>query len=142
MSGEGLCNWEQLENHSGPHISVLLVLEEVAVGLGFLEVRELPGPSNLFLRVCKTDTGSIQILSRSGSQMSSLHWRNTLLLLESEQPSPSKLRLLVYKKDTGSIRILSTLDWLEGSQHQKSRIQQVGFDLLRNCSGLHTFHCQ
>ena len=98
MSGEGLCNWEQLENHSGPHISVLLVLEEVAVGLGFLEVRELPGPSNLFLRVCKMDTGSI--------------------------------------------RILSTLDWLEGSQHQKSRIQQVGFDLLRNCSGLHTFHCQ
>ena len=64
MSGEGLCNWEQLENHSGPHISVLLVLEEVAVGLGFLEVRELPGPSNLFLRVCKTDTGRSSTLSK------------------------------------------------------------------------------
>ena len=110
--------------------------------LGILPVQQLPGPSNLFLRVCKTDTGSIQILSRLGSQMSSLHGRNTLLLLESEHPSPSKLLLLVDKKDTGSIRILNTLDWLEGSQHQKSRIQQVGFDLLRNCSGLHTFHCQ
>ena len=61
---------------------------------------------------------------------------------ESEQPGPSNLLLLVDKKDIGSIQILSTLDWLEGSQHQKSRIQQVGFDLLRNRSGLHTFHCQ
>ena len=119
---------------------VLLVQEEVVV-LGILPVQQLPGPSNLFLRVCKTDTGSIRILSRSGSQMSSPHWRNTLLLLELEQPGPSKLLLLVYKKDIGSIRILSTLDWLEGNQHQKSRFQQVGFDLLRNCSGLHTFHC-
>ena len=118
-----------------------LVQEEVVV-LGVLPIQQLPGPSNLLLRVCKTDTGSIQTLSRSGSQMSSLHWRNMLLLLESEHPSPSKLLLLVDKKDTGSIRILNTLDWLEGSQHQKSRIQQVGFDLLRNRSGLHTFHCQ
>ena len=41
MSGEGLCNWEQLDNHSGRHISLLLVpkqvLEEVVVGLDFLE---------------------------------------------------------------------------------------------------------
>ena len=135
MSGEGLCNWEQLENHSGPHISLLLVLKQV------LEMVELPGPSNPFLLAGKKDTGSVRILNRSGSQRSSPHWRNTLLLLELEQPGPSKLLLLVYKKDTGSIRILSTLDWLEGSQHRKSRLQQVGFDLLRNRSGLHTFLC-
>ena len=40
VSGEGLCNWEQLDNHSGPHISLLLVpkqiLGEVVVGLGNL----------------------------------------------------------------------------------------------------------
>ena len=57
MSGEGLCNWEQLENHSGPHISLLLVLKQVldgvVVGLGFLEEWELPGPSNPLLQACK-----------------------------------------------------------------------------------------
>ena len=33
-----------------------LVQEEV-VGLGILLIQQLPGPSNLLLRVCKTDTG-------------------------------------------------------------------------------------
>ena len=85
MSGEGLCNWEQLENHTGPHISVLLVLKQVVVGLGFMEARELPGPSNPFLLAGKKDTGSVRILNRSGSQRSSRHRRNILLLPESKQ---------------------------------------------------------
>ena len=82
VSGEGFCNWEQLENHTGPHISVLLVLKQVVVGLGFMEVRELPGPSNPFLLAGKKDTGSVRILNRSGSQRSSRHRRNTILLPE------------------------------------------------------------
>ena len=86
MSGEGLCNWEQQENHSGPHISLLLVLqqvlEEVVVGLGFLEEWELPSPSNPLLQACKKDIGNIQILSRLGSQRSSQHRRNTIPLPE------------------------------------------------------------
>ena len=86
MSGEGLCNWEQQENHSGPHISLLLVLqqvlEEVVVGLGFLEEWELPSPSNPLLQACKKDIGNIQILSRLGSQRSSRHRRNTIPLPE------------------------------------------------------------
>ena len=89
VSGEGLCNWEQLENHSGPHISLLLVLqqvlEEVVVGLGFLEEWELPSPSNPLLQACKKDIGNIQILSRLGFQRSSRHRRNILPLSEPEQ---------------------------------------------------------
>ena len=34
------------------------VQEEVVVGLGFLEVWELSGPSNHFLLTCKKHTGS------------------------------------------------------------------------------------
>ena len=79
MSGEGLCNWEQLENHSGPHISLLLVLKQV------LEMVELPGPSNPFLLAGKKDIGSVRILSRLGSQRSSRHRRNMLPLQEPEQ---------------------------------------------------------
>ena len=74
VSGEGLCNWEQLENHSGPHISLLLVLKQV--------LEELPGPSNPFLLAGKKDTGSVRILSRLGSQRSSRHRRNILPLPE------------------------------------------------------------
>ena len=89
MSGEGLCNWEQLENHSGPHISLLLVpkqvLEEVAVGLDFLEEWELPSPSNPLLQACKKDIGRIRIPSRLGFQRSSRHRRNILPLPELEQ---------------------------------------------------------
>ena len=55
------------------------------VGLGFMEVRELPGPSNPFLLAGKKDTGSVRILNRSGSQRSSRHRRNILLLPESKQ---------------------------------------------------------
>ena len=109
--------------------------------LGILPVQQLLGPSNLFLRVCKTDTGSNRILSRSGCRMSSPHWRNTLPLLQSEQPGPSMLLLLFYKKDIGSVPSLSTLDWLEGNQHRKNRFLQVGFDLQKNRSVLRTFHC-
>ena len=89
MSGEGLCNWEQLDNHSGPHISLLLVpkqiLEEVVVGLDFLEEWELPSPSNPSLQACKKDTGRIRIPSRLGFQRSSRHRRNILPLPEPEQ---------------------------------------------------------
>ena len=80
VSGEGLCNWEQLENHSGPHISLLLVLKQVLE-----EMVEFPGPSNPFLLAGKKDTGSVRILNRSGSQRSSRHRRNILPLPESEQ---------------------------------------------------------
>ena len=89
MSGEGLCNWEQLDNHSGPHISLLLVpkqiLEEVVVGLDFLEEWELPSPSNLLLQAGKKDIGRIRIPSRLGFQRSSRHRRNILPLPEPEQ---------------------------------------------------------
>ena len=89
MSGEGLCNWEQLDNHSGPHISLLLVpkqvQEEVVVGLDFLEEWELPSPSNLLLQVGKKDIGRIRIPSRLGFQRSSRHRRNILPLPEPEQ---------------------------------------------------------
>ena len=34
---------------------------------------------------------------------------------------------------------MSTLERLEGNQHRKSRLQQVGFDLLKNCFVLCTF---
>ena len=66
-------------------ISLLLVLKQVVVGLGFMEVRELPGPSNPFLLAGKKDTGSVRILNRSGSQRSSRHQRNTILLPEKDQ---------------------------------------------------------
>ena len=89
MPGEGLCNWEQLDNHSGPHISLLLVpkqiLEEVVVGLGFLEEWELPSPSNLLLQAGKKDIGRIRIPSRLGFQRSSRHRRNILPLPEPEE---------------------------------------------------------
>ena len=89
MSGEGLCNWEQLDNHSGPHISLLLVpkqvLEEVAVGLDFLEEWELPNPSNLLLQAGRKDIGRIRIPSRLGFQRSSRHRRNILPPPELEQ---------------------------------------------------------
>ena len=89
MSGEGLCNWEQLDNHSGPHISLLLVpkqiLEEVVVGLDFLEEWELPSPSNLLLQAGKKDIGRIRIPSRLGFQRSSRHRRNILPLPEPEE---------------------------------------------------------
>ena len=89
VSGEGLCNWEQLDNHSGPHISLLLVpqqvLEEVVVGLDFLEEWELPNPSNLLLQAGKKDIGRIRIPSRLGFQRSSRHRRNILPLPEPEQ---------------------------------------------------------
>ena len=89
MSGEGLCNWEQLENHSGPHISLLLVpkqvLEEAVVGLDFQEEWELPNPSNLLLQAGKKDIGRIRIPSRLGFQRSSRHRRNILPLSEPEQ---------------------------------------------------------
>ena len=89
MSGEGLCNWEQLDNHSGPHISLLLVpkqvLEEVVVGLDFLEEWELPSPSNPLLQACKKDIGRIRIPSRLGFQRSSRHRRNILPPPELEQ---------------------------------------------------------
>ena len=57
------------------------VQEEVVV-LGVLLVQQLPGPSNLLLRVCKTDTGRIRIPSRWGFQRSSRHRRNILPLPE------------------------------------------------------------
>ena len=89
MSGGDLCNWEQLDNHSGPHISLLLVpkqiLEEVVVGLDFLEEWELPNPSNLLLQAGKKDIGRIRIPSRLGFQRSSRHRRNILPLPELEQ---------------------------------------------------------
>ena len=89
MCGEGLCNWEQLDNHSGPHISLLLVpkqiLEEVVVGLDFLEEWELPNPSNLLLQAGKKDIGRIRIPSRLGFQRSSRHRRNILPLSDPEQ---------------------------------------------------------
>ena len=85
MSGGDLCNWEQLDNHSGPHISLLLVLEEVVVGLDFLEEWELPNPSNLLLQAGKKDIGRIRIPSRLGFQRSSRHRRNILPLSEPEQ---------------------------------------------------------
>ena len=77
MSGEGLCNWEQLDNHSGPHISLLLVL--------VLVLLELPSPSNPLLQTYKKDTGRIRIPSRLDFQRSSQHRRNILPLPESEQ---------------------------------------------------------
>ena len=40
-----------------------LVQEQVVV-LGILLIQQLPGPSNLLLRVCKTDTGRSTILSK------------------------------------------------------------------------------
>ena len=64
------------EPHIGSHISVLLVLkqvlEEVVVGLGLLEERELSGPSNHFPLACKKHTGSGPIPSILGSYRSSL----------------------------------------------------------------------
>ena len=77
VSGEGLCNWEQLDNHSGPHISLLLVL--------VLVLLELPSPSNPLLQTYKKDTGRIRIPSRLGFQRSSRHRRNILPLSEPEQ---------------------------------------------------------
>ena len=77
MSGGNLCNWEQLDNHSGPHISLLLVL--------VLFLLELPSPSNPLLQACKKDIGRIRILSRLGFQRSSRHRRNILPLPELEQ---------------------------------------------------------
>ena len=77
MSRQGLCNWEQLDNHSGPHISLLLVL--------VLVLLELPSPSNPLLQACKKDTGRIRIPSRLGFQRSSRHRRNILPLSEPEQ---------------------------------------------------------
>ena len=77
MSGEGLCNWEQLDNHSGPHISLRLVL--------VLFLLELPSPSNPLLQACKKDIGRIRIPSRLGFQRSSRHRRNILPLPEPEQ---------------------------------------------------------
>ena len=89
MSGEGLCNWEQLDNHSGPHISLLLVpkqvLEEVVVGSDFQEEWELPNPSNLLLQAGKKDVDRIRIPSRLGFQRSSRHRRNILPLPAPEQ---------------------------------------------------------
>ena len=40
-----------------------LVQEEVVV-LGILLLQQLPGPSNLLLRLCKTDTGRSSLLSK------------------------------------------------------------------------------
>ena len=77
MSRQGLCNWEQLDNHSGPHISLLLVL--------VLVLLELPSPSNPLLQVGKKDIGRIRIPSRLGFQRSSRHRRNILPLSEPEQ---------------------------------------------------------
>ena len=85
----------QLENHTGPHISALLVLKQVVVGLGFMEVWELPGPSNPFLLAGKKDTGSVRILNRSGSQRSSRHRRNIL-------PLPGLEQLLEEEEEVGS----------------------------------------
>ena len=34
MSGEGLCNWEQLENHSGPHVYFSSTGAEAGAGGG------------------------------------------------------------------------------------------------------------
>ena len=77
MSKQGLCNWEQLYNHSGPHISLLLVL--------VLFLLELPSPSNPLLQADKKDIGRIRIPSRLGFQRSSRHRRNILPLPAPEQ---------------------------------------------------------